>query len=383
MAPRRSTLRALLGFALGATLAIPLPAEAGWQSGPVARVRVEGRYDQNLMEGGGDGSSLLQPMFGWKLRDPTTDLQATYSADVISYMQGGPGRGGVNHRLRGDEQFQLDRRTVIAFSQGGERVYDPTSLSRPGVVRAAGTTTYGWGQADLIHKLTPRWTTGLRYRGEVSALEAPDSVDGAVHAPSAWADWAWTRRDTVGIQYRWQYFDAFSGGIDGSSQEPSLSYARMLGRYTRLEVEAGPAIYTEQGVTTAVPRGGVEFLHRTPRITIAAAYGRNLVGSTGFEGALWSDNLTGSVVWRISEPLRAGAAAGLFRNGRAPDDRAFVNGWASELSLEYALGRDWGTEVAWRRVAQMNLVEGEAVDLSRNIFAVGLTWQFNGGRLPR
>ena len=114
-----------------------------------------------------------------------------------------------------------------------------------------------------------------------------------------------------------------------------------------------------------------------------AGYERGLLGSTGFEGALWSDTVSGSAVWSAAESLRLGAAAGAFRNGRAPDHRAFAEGFAGELSLEIDILRELTAEVAWRRVAQRDLVGNEAVDLSRNIFAVGLTWTFQGSRLPR
>ncbi len=351
--------------------------------GPIARLRVEGRYDQNLIDGGGDAAGSLQPMFGWRLQDPTTEIEASYAADLIGYAQGGAGRGGVNHRLRGYEEFQIDRRTVLVLRQGAERVYDPTALSRPGVVRAAGTSTYGEAQFDLQHRLTPRWTGGVGYRAEVATLEAANAVDGAVHAPGAWAHYSLTRRDIVGGTYRLQYFDTLGGGVDAYSHEPALTYVRLLTPTTRLEVEAGPAVYAQGPVNGLVPRARIGFSHRRPRLTLAGWAERGLVGSTGFEGALWTENAGASAIWRVAEPFRVSVATALFRNGRAPDDRSFVEGFAGELGAEYALMQDLSLEVAWRRVAQINLVGEEAIDLSRNIFAVGLTWQFQGSRLPR
>lgn len=380
---RRWIPRNLARLVLAAALLGPAPAQAGSVDGPIARLRVEGRYDQNLMEGGGDGAGLLQPMFGWRLQSPTTELEASYAADLIGYAHGGAERGGVNHRLRGLEEFQLDRRTVIVLRQGAERVYDPTALSRPGVVRAAGTSTYAEGQFDLQHRLTYRWTGGLRYRAEVATLEAENAVDGAVHAPGAWASWAWSRRDVIGGGYRLQYFDTFGAGLDAYSHEPTLTWARVLGVATRLELEAGPAIFSQGDQQAVVPTGRVSVTHRRPRLELSAYAGRGLVGSTGFEGALWADAAGGHAIWRIAEPLRAGVALGVFRNGRAPSGDSFVEGFAGELSVEYALWRELAAEAAWRRVAQINLVGDEAIDLSRNIFAVGLTWHFQGSRLPR
>lgn len=378
----RKGIGALFGIGLAASLLLPLSAAAKWQSGPLAKVRLEGRYDHNVIEGAGDGSSLVQPMVGWRLRNPVTELEATYGVDVIRYLHDGPGRSGWNHRIQAGQDFRLDRRTELTFQQRAERVYDPTALTRTGVVRAAGESTYGMVEGNLSHRFHPRWTGGIRYRGEVSLLDVEGAIDGAVHAPAAWAVWNWTRRDLVGIQYRYQFFDTFQG-VDGGAHEPTLSYARLLGPTTRLELSAGPAIYTQEGETSLLPRGKVEAVHRRPRMTFSAGYERALVGSTGFEGALWSDSVAASAGWRVSRPLVLTAAGGWFRNGRAPDGRAFVDGFATALGVRYAIDRDFGVEAAWRRMVQENLVDGEAIDLSRNVFAIGLTWQLNGGQLPR
>lgn len=370
-------------LALAAAVLAPLAAHAGTVHGPIARLRAEGRYDQNLVDDSSDAAGLLQPMLGWRAVNPTTEIEATYTADLIGYGKGGAGRGGVNHRVRGFESFQLDRQTVLQLRQGAEHVYDPTALSRPGVVRAAGTSLYADAQGDLQKQFSPRWTAGVRYRFEMATLEVESASDGAVHAPGTWALWAWTRRDFVGAGYRMQYFDTFEGGTDATSHEPSLRYVRLLERTTRLELEAGPAVYAMGGDTSLFPRLRAGISHDRPRLTLAGWFERGLVGSTGFEGALWTDTLGGSAVWRLAEPFRVGAVAAVFRNGRAPDERSFVEGFAGELSLEYDLGAGLVAETAWRRVAQVNLVGNEAIDLSRNIFAVGLTWNFQDGRLPR
>lgn len=379
---RRTSIRACLAGAVAALLG-PSPAAAGTVHGPIARLRVEGRWDENLIEGGGDGAGLVQPMLGWRLQNPTTELEASYAADVIGYADGGLERGGVNHRLRGVQEHHFDRRTVLLIREGVERVYDPTTLSRPGVVRAAGTSLYGEGQVDLQHRLTARWTGGLRYRAEIATLDAPNAVDGAVHAPGAWATRAIGPRDFVGGSYRLQWFDTFHGGVDATSHEPMLGWTHLLDRGTRLEAEAGPAFFAQGGERAVAPVGHLGVVHRRPRLEIAGSLSRSLVGSTGFEGALWSEALSGVAIWRASAPLRLGLALGLFRNGRAPHGDAFVEGFAGEVSAEWLFSDDLVAEIAWRRVAQINLVGDEAIDLSRNIFAVGLTWHFQDGRLPR
>ncbi len=360
----------------------PGEAAARWKNGPTLQLRVEGRFDSNLLEGGSDGSSLVQPGLGWKFASPTTTIDALYLFELVSYAHAGPGRGGVNQRALGGQHFELSRRTSLDLQQTFERAYDPTALSRAGVVRAPGTSTYGRADFDLAHRLAPTWSGGLRLSEEVAQLDAPSTIDGAVHAPAAWLSHAWSRRDSSRLQYRLQYFQSF-GASDASSNEISASYRRTLTKSTIFEVEAGPAFYTAGGRTRALPWGRLSIDRVWPRFNLGLTLERSLFGSTGFEGALWGEGATGVLNWRIAEPLRATLALGVYRNGTAPDAPAFVQGFGGAAVLEYALGGDLVAQAAWRRVAQSGLLAGAplAVDLSRNVFAVGVAWHLDGGRL--
>lgn len=383
-AERRWIQAALFAIAIPLAWSFPVEASAKWLSGPALQLRAEGRYDSNLLEGGGDGSSVLQPGVGWRLESSTAALEAIYLYELVSYAHGGKGRGGSNHRIRGDQRFELNRTTTLSLSQGFERVYDPSSLSRPGVVRTAGVSEYGRADLELNHGFAPRWTGGVHLREELARIEAPDTLDGAVHAPSMFTRFEISRRDHAGLRYRLQYFDTFRGR-DAASNELGLSYGRTLTKTIFLEVEAGPAIFTMDGRTDALPWGSISLNKVWPRASFKIGYERTLFGSTGYEGALWGDSISGVFNWRISEPLRATLVAGAFQNGTAPDLQAFANGFAAAGALEYALGGDLVAQLAWRRVSQSRIGGSGpfAIDLSRNIVALGVSWQLDGGQLRR
>ncbi|HWV39525.1 MAG TPA: hypothetical protein VN033_13735 [Vulgatibacter sp.] len=373
---------ALLWAALAAIAATPLAAGAAWKTGPALQLRLEGRYDSNVIEGGGDGSSLVQPGVGWKFASPTSTVDAIYLFELVSYAHQGPGRGGTNHRLRGDESFRLGRRTTLELQQAFERVYDPTALSRVGVVRTTGTSTFGMASLDLSHRLGRRWSAGIELQEEIARIESPGAVDGAVHAPSIWTRHLWSRRDESRLRWRLQYFQTF-GGFDAASNEVTASYRRNLTKTTFVELVAGPALYTQGGATTAEPIGKLEVGRIWPRFTLSAVLERAYFGSTGFEGGLWSEGATGVLAWRISEPLRATLAVGAYRNGVAPAEDAFVEGFGGAAVLEWAIGGDVVAQAAWRRTIQSSLEGGAplALDISRNVFAIGFAWQLDGGRI--
>jgi len=374
--------RVLLAPLVAAIACVPLAASAAWKSGPQLQLRLEGRYDSNVIEGGGDGSSLVQPGVGWKFASPTSTVDALYLFELVSYAHQGPGRGGQNHRVRGDESFRLDRRTTLELRQAFERVYDPTALSRVGVVRSAGTSTYGMAAADVTHRLARRWSAGVEVREEIAQLDAPGALDGAVHSPSIWALHKWGRRDESRLRLRMQYFQTF-GGVDAASNEVTASYRRNLTKTTFFEVVAGPAFYVQNGVNSVQPIGKLEVGKIWPRLTFSAVAERAYFGSTGFEGGLWSEGATGVLSWRISEPLKATVAAGVYRNGVAPAGDAFVQGLGGAAVLEWAVGGDVVAQAAWRRTIQSSLdgTAPMAIDISRNVFAIGFAWQLDGGRI--
>lgn len=366
--------------------ALGLPAEGRGEvrSEPILSLHLEGRWDENLVDRGGDGSTLIRPGVGWRLTAPTALAELVYLPDGLFYAGGGAGRGGINQRLLGNLEIELSRRTLLRVEQRFEHAFDPTGLTRPGVVRSAGSSTYGMAQADLSHRLTSRWTLGLRAREEVVWVDAATAVNGVVHAPEAWTSLALGPRDSLALWYRFQYFDA-RGGVDSSSHEPRVGYGRSLARHLRLELEAGPALFTQQGESRFVPVGRASLVHRRPRLSLGATYERSLFGATGFEGAVWGDAASAVATWTPLRDLEATFVLGVFQNGAAPMEPAFVQGLAGAAVLSYALGGDLSAQLTWRRILQEQVVERDlpALDISRNILAIGLSWELGRDRRAR
>ena len=354
----------------------PAPARGLWQSTPIARLTIEGRYDDDLLAEGGGAAAILAPSLGWRLRKPTVDLQASYGIDVFTYARLLPNTGGENQRLRASQTVDFDPRTRFVLRQAAEWLYDPTALARPGVVRTGGEVLFLEADADVVRRMTKRLRAGLGARAERSWFHAAGAEDGTTVAPRALAGLALSPRDDLQGRYRLQIF-AFDRAAGWTAHEPAIGYARLLTPSTRLGFELGAAILAGPGgVTHLQPTGRAELSWRLPRFTLTAGGERVLVGAAGLAEPLWASHGTLHGDYRITEPLTASLGLALFRNDRAAGGRVAV-GLVAEVGAEYALGEGFAARLVVRRVAQ----DGEGalgVDLSRNIYAAGLAWRFDG-----
>jgi len=351
------------------------PARAAARLEPVLRLDLEGRWDENLLEDGGDLSSLIRPGIGGRLRAPTALAEFAYQPDGLYYGGGGARRGGINHRLLGLQEIRLDRRTELVLEQRFERAFDPTALTRPGVLRTTGEASFADLRADLAHRLDRTWTVGLQMREEVVRVEEAAAADGAVHAPQAWLSRRLGPRDTLTLWYRYQLFDG--AGADASSHEPRLGWSRRLTHSLRLELEGGPARYLGGDGAAWLPVGRASLVYRRPELVLSLEYGRSLFGATGFPGAVWGDAGAAVAIIRPWRRWEAVLVAGAFRNGAAPDRPAFVVGWSGAASVSYAVTTDLRVRAGWRRIEQDQIREGDlpALGISRNIFGIGLSWE--------
>lgn len=376
--------RTLVSSLAAIALFLPHGASGAAIIEPILRLDLEGRWDENLIDDGGDVSSLIRPGIGARLRAPTASAELVYLPDGLFYGGGGHRRGGVNHRLVGRQEMRLSRRTDLVFTERFERAFDPTALSRPGVLRTTGESSFAELQGDLTHRLARTWTGGLRLREELVRLEEAAAVNGAVHAPEGWLAWEVGPRDTISLWYRYQYF-APASGASAASHEPRFGWRHALGRYLHLDLEGGPGIYQRRGEASLLPVGRASLSHRRPGLSLSLAYERSLFGATGFRGAVWGDSATAVAVWAFARRFEATVVAGGFRNGAAPDRAAFVVGWGGAASVAYAFAPDLSLRVGWRRIFQDQIREGDlpALGISRNIFGMGLSWELGRDTRPR
>jgi hypothetical protein len=366
---------ALRLLAASACLA-PGPAAAAWQSTPLARVAVEGRYDDDTLARGGGAAGILAPSLGWRLRRPRADLQATYGIDVFTYARLLPDTAGANQRLRASQSVDLDRRTRLSLRETAEWLYDPTALARPGVVRTGGEVLFLEAGGEFAHRLSPRLHGAVGLAADASRFTSAAARDGATLAPRARASWALSRRDELGLRYRFQAF-AFEGSRPFHSHEPALAYARLLSPTARLALEAGAARVDGPGGTARLaPHGRGELSWRFRHLVLFATGERTLVGAAGLPEPLWASLASLHGEYRITEELTLGIGATAFRNDRADGGRV-ATGFASEARAEYDLGDGFAARLAVRRVEQRG-DGGVGVDLARNIYAAGLTWRYDG-----
>lgn len=351
-------------------------ARAAARIEPLLRLDLEGRWDENLVDDGGDLSSLVRPGIGARIVSPTASAEAIYLPDGLFFAGGGERRGGVNHRLLGEQAARFGRRTELQLSERFERAFDPTALSRPGVLRTTGPSSFAEFQGDLSHRVARTWTVGLAMREEIVRVEEANTADGAVHAPGGWLAWSAGPRDTFLLLYRHQYF-AFARGPDAAAHEPRLAWRHRLTRHLRFELEGGPGIYLGEAEPVAIPVGRASISHRRPGLTLSLDVERTLFGATGFRGAVWGESGAAVAIWRPARRWEATVVLGAFRNGAAPDRPAFVLGWTGAAGVSYALSPDLSVRIGWRRIVQDQLREGDlpALGISRNIVGIGLSWE--------
>jgi hypothetical protein len=354
------------------------PARAATLVTPTASLAVEGRYDQDLAGEGGGASTMLAPGLGLRVGAPTFDLAAAYSVDVHAYARLGPDAAGENHRVRASQLVALDRRTELRLSETGQRVYDPTEIARPGVVLFGGAVTWLQGDGELSHRFSERVTGAVGLGAERANFDAPSARDGGTLAPRAAATLAVSARDTATLRYRLQLF-SWTGGTS-RSHEPALAWTHRFARHLRLTLEAGPTLLDQDGGTSARAAGGAHVSWRRPRFELAAGASRGLVGAAGLEGPLEADVAHASAGYRLSRPLSVLVAGAVYRNGRTGSGERVATGAAGEARVEWELGEEFVARLSARRVAQ-DEAAGVGVSLSRNIFAAGLAWRFDG--LPR
>ena len=130
-----------------------------------------------------------------------------------------------------------------------------------------------------------------------------------------------------------------------------------------------------------MPRVSLELMREGERSEVGFAMGHDLVGASGFSGAVWADYASLMAAHRFTAKLSAFGAASFFRNGRAPGEyytewRNTTNvsqGYAVGGGVEYRLSRKLALQGAVDRIAQVGAADTAAAgDLTRNVFALRL-----------
>jgi hypothetical protein len=345
------------------------------------RIAAEERYDDDLRfstTGGGELMTKLSPRLGLELKDPRSKGEAFYATDLV--IRHGSGSASIDHRGGLEVNYALSRRLQLDFTSRIYRVTDPTSLPRDGVARTLAPTLYGQARVSAAVRATRRLDVRGSYAFEGAKVYEDGNQAGFAHTPSVEAWYRNTRRMALGLEYRYQ---GFLYGDDLSQAHGAFAGLRYrLSRLTTLTMRGGPVRHTSpEGQAGWLPRVSVGLDREGQLFDLGFAVGHDLVGSSTFDHAVWSDYASLAIARRFNDRLAVNAAASYFRNGPAPNEGAFTlsnsplmsQGYAVECGVEYRLNRYLELQGTVNRIAQVGTGGAAAgVDLARNVLAVRL-----------
>jgi hypothetical protein len=354
-----------------AALLLATRAAASVQVEPVARVALEGGYDSNVLYDGrgGDRMARVSPDLGVALRDHTWRATAAYGADVVTYPTLDPGPT-LNQRGRLDVAARFTERTSLALRFDGTYAPDPAGLARLGIAGVTGTALITRGDARLSWRRSPRTTLSATYFARGAWL--PDDEGSVLHAPGAEVAWRLDERTELAAAYRFDWFQALSGGLDDSFAHEAKGIGRWRwSRRLTLEAEAGPALWDGDGGPTVVPEGGLRLLasSRAYDLRVEARHGLGL--STLARPSL-SDSFEVGAVARIGRSFRVRGDAGLWRIGALPSGGDAVLSYGVGGELAWLATRTVEVGIAASRFAMID-EPSDAGD--RNIVGLRMAWQ--------
>jgi hypothetical protein len=366
----------------GCLIAAPA-AQAATVLEPRLRLSAEERFDNDIRLGAngtnGQFMTKLSPRLGLDVKNETLTMDSFYATDLLA--RHGSGRTTFDHRAGVGLRNTLSRRLRLDASARLFRVTDPTSLPRDGLARSTSPTFYAQTKLGLTGRVTDRMDVRGNYTFEATRIIEPGRVAGYAHTPSVELWYRSTRRLSLGADYRYQGFLYAGDYSQAHSASAALRYR--LTRPTTLTLRGGPVRYMPQDATRAgwLPRASLELVREGERSDLGFAIGHDLVGASGFSGAVWADYASLMGAHRFTQRLSVYGAASFFRNGRAPGEfytewRNTTNvsqGYAVGGGVEYRLNRKLALQGAVDRIAQVGAADVAGVgDLTRNVFALRL-----------
>lgn len=381
----RATVRGNWKRAVIAGCLIAAPAaQAATILEPRLRITAEERFDNDLRLGAGAGAggqfmTKLSPRLGLDVKNEQLTLDTFYATDLLA--RHGSGKVTLDHRAGFGFRDVLSRRLRLDATARVFRVTDPTSLPRDGLARSTSPTFYTQAKVGLTGRVTERMDVRGNYGFEATRIIEPGREAGYAHTPSVELWYRSTRRLSLGAEYRYQGF--LYAGDYSQAHGASAALRYRLSRPTTLTLKGGPVRYLPSEASRGgwMPRVSLELMREGERSEVGFAIGHDLVGASGFSGAVWADYASLMAAHRFTAKLSAFGAASFFRNGRAPGEyytewRNTTNvsqGYAVGGGVEYRLSRKLALQGAVDRIAQVGAADTAAAgDLTRNVFALRL-----------
>ncbi|MCI0571679.1 MAG: hypothetical protein L0Y66_13080, partial [Myxococcaceae bacterium] len=348
---------------------------------PKLKLSLEERYDEGTLltadtPVAGQLMTRVSPELGLGLRGRTFVLRGTYAPNLLA--RHGSGDVTLDHRVRFDLEKRLSRTLLLGADAEALRVSDPISLPRPGFGLPQAPVLYLRAGASAQVAFTRRLQLRGRYGFEEVRVQASGQEPGLLHQPSVELTYLLSRRSTLGVECRTQFF------LFGEEQALAPSVGALwdyrLTRTMRLDVRGGPVWFRgADGQSGLAPRLALALTQRGRRSEWSVALGHDLLGASGLEAARWADFASVSGGWSFTRSLRGDAAARYFRNGPAPDlgmlpgtaDGRVAQGYALGVGLEWQLNAAFllrGTLSRIQQVGPGTLTEPGS--MTRNIVSI-------------
>ncbi len=368
MARAGGAVGALAASALWAAAAFAAPVQR-----PILGIAAEERFDDGMaQEGRGALMTKLSPEVGYELQSEVRELQAVYAADLTYHL--GDGSAGADHRGRLSYKDASAERLKLHAEGWLYRVEDSATLPRFGIAHTLSAALWVKGQAGVEYLLSPRDTAALGYTAEATRLFTGGLPLNVAQSLTPELRRRLSPRLEVGLRYRAQLFTA---GPTPSATSHALSGALRyeLARHVFLAADAGPALFWSSGAGKVVPRFGAQLGYEARGLELALLGGRDLLGAAGFATAIWADTVQAAAAWKVSRAVSLDAAAGLYRNGVAPEGPTDAKGWGAGVGVEWRFVRGFFAGASYNRISQIGTAP--AAGMSRNIAGARL-----GYRMP-
>lgn len=320
-------------------------ARAGVAPSSVLRVSLEERFDEGALAAGEapGGSQLMtrvSPELVLRLRGRTFGLSGSYSPNIL--VRHGSGTTTLDHRL----DLEVEKRWSGTFALGAGvvawRVSDPTSLPRLEMARSQEPVLYWRASTRAQLELSRRWQLRSTYAFEEVRLQAKGRVPGLLHQPGTELTYRITRRSTLGLEYRAQFF--LFGQDAAAAHHLGAQWFYRLTRTARLEVRGGPVWFREAtGAGGLRARLSFGLTQDARPFDWGVSLGHDLMGASGLDAARWVDVASATAGWSASRTVRGFAVASAFRNGRAPGVGVLSGTGEDRVTQGYGLGAgvDW------------------------------------------
>jgi hypothetical protein len=329
-------------------------------------------YDNNLftkVNGDAGTMTLLRPAVEANYASPTLTLQSLFSFD----MQRSNFAALSTLDARRHADFDIHHRPTPATTVGLGLRYDrtetPGDLNLETGVLGERLRAERWEFVPSIaYRLRPRTTLNGSYTVTTETLI--DDLRGTVQVSRAGVTHQASTRSDVSMSYLGRYFvDAFD---THRSNAILMGWARELAYATRLTLQAGPRLSSDNGLAAEILAG---FTRSTKGLRLAADYWHGETIILGIRGPVAVDSATAKLVWPVTLRTELGLHTGFTDITTLADQdvrvyRASLLGAWTPRGGPYTLSVSYGADFQRGLIRRSLFIDDSVV---RQTFRVNLT----------